>query len=133
MATDPIETSTSPGFDRDKARRAAQHPDRPGERCGAPPGHWLPIVDHGRCEGKRDCVAVCPYEVFEVRRIDDTDYRALGFFQRLKSSAHGRQTAYTPGADACHGCGLCVVACPEKAIRLEGPATAQARSRTPRT
>ena len=36
-----------------KKRRAAQHPDRPGERCDAPAGTWTPIVDHGRCEAKR--------------------------------------------------------------------------------
>jgi NAD-dependent dihydropyrimidine dehydrogenase PreA subunit len=38
---------------------------------------------------------------------------------------HGKQTAFTPRADACHACGLCVVACPEKAIalvRVEGGA-----------
>ena len=31
-----------------------------------------PVVDHARCEGKRACVAVCPFHVFEVRRIDDS-------------------------------------------------------------
>lgn len=102
----------------EKAKRAADHPARPGERCGAEPGRWLPRVDHGRCEGKKDCVEVCPYDVFEVRRIDDADFAALGVLGKLKSIAHGRQTAYTPGADRCRACGLCVVACPEKAITL---------------
>ena len=37
-----------------------------------------PVIDHARCEGKRDCIDVCPNDVFEVRRIDDSDYRALG-------------------------------------------------------
>jgi ferredoxin len=56
-----------------------------------------------------------------VRRIDDVDYRRLSMLGRLKSLAHGRKTAYTPRADACQACGLCVVACPEKAITLDRP------------
>ena len=26
------------------------------------PGAWRPVVDHARCEGKRDCIDVCPYD-----------------------------------------------------------------------
>jgi NAD-dependent dihydropyrimidine dehydrogenase PreA subunit len=106
-------------LDREKAREAANHPERPGQKCNAPAGEYHPVVDHGRCEGKEDCVDVCPYSVFEVRRIDEADYRALGFFGRFKVAVHGRRSAYTPAADACQACGLCVVACPEGAIRLE--------------
>jgi len=102
----------------EKARRAAAHPKRPGKQCKAPAAEFSPQVNRGRCEGKGDCVDVCPYGVFEVRRIDDTDYAQLNLLARLKSSAHGRQTAYTPNAAACQACGLCVVACPEKAITL---------------
>jgi NAD-dependent dihydropyrimidine dehydrogenase PreA subunit len=108
-----------PGLDTEKARRAARHPDRPGEECGASPGSFVPIVDRSRCEGKKDCVEVCPESVFEVRRIDDADFARLGFLGKLKSRAHGRMTSYTPRAGDCRACGLCVVACPEKAIRLE--------------
>jgi len=102
-------------------RRAAQHPDRPGERCNGEVGAWSPIVDHGQCEGKRDCVVVCPHDVFEVRRMDDSDFKALSMLAKLRVVAHRRQTAYTPNADACRACGLCVVACPEGAITLVGP------------
>lgn len=57
-------------------------------------------------------------DVLEVRRIDDADFAKLGVLGKLKSLAHGRKTAYTPRASACEGCGKCVEACPEKAIKL---------------
>ena len=103
----------------ERARWAAAQPNRPGEECKAQPGAWRPQVDRARCEGKRDCVEVCPYDVFEVRAIDDDDYRALSWLGRLKSMAHRWQTAYMLRADHCQACGLCVVACPEGAITLQ--------------
>ena len=102
----------------EKVKRAASHPDRPGEKCEAEPGTFAPAVNRNKCEGKGDCVEVCPYGVFEVTKISDGDYAQLSLIGKLKSSVHGRKTAYTPKADACKACGLCVVACPEKAITL---------------
>lgn len=78
----------------------------------------MPLVDRTRCEGKRDCEAVCPFDVFEVRRIDDDEYQQLPAVVRFKLWIHARNTAYTPRTDACQACGLCVVACPEHAISL---------------
>ncbi len=86
--------------------------------CHAEPGVYAPVVDRKRCEGKSDCVRVCPFDVFEVGRMDDAEYAALPFFARLKSMAHGRRTAYAVRSDACSACGQCVRACPEKAITL---------------
>ena len=108
----------SESLNKDKALRAAAHPDRRREQCRAEPGAFHPVIERGRCEGKRDCVEVCPHGVFEVRVIDDADFAALSPLGKLKSLVHGRKTAYTPRADACRACGLCVVACPEDAIRL---------------
>jgi NAD-dependent dihydropyrimidine dehydrogenase PreA subunit len=48
------------------------------------------VIDHARCEGKRDCVDVCPYDVFEVRRIDDADFQALSWLARAKVFVHRR-------------------------------------------
>jgi NAD-dependent dihydropyrimidine dehydrogenase PreA subunit len=79
---------------------------------------FLPIVDRAKCEGKAGCVEVCPFHVFEVRRMDDADFARLGVLAKIKSIAHGRKTAYTPWASACQACGKCVAACPEKAIKL---------------
>ena len=104
--------------DPEKARRAATDPKRPGVECKAAPGAFLPVVNRSRCEGKSDCVAVCPYDVFVVGAIDAAQYAALPALVRLKLWAHGKQTAHTPNAGACQACGLCVVACPERAITL---------------
>jgi 4Fe-4S ferredoxin len=88
------------------------------DECSADPGVYVPVIDHAKCEGKRDCTRVCPYDVFEVRRIDDADFAALGMLGKLKSMAHKRQSAYAVRADQCRACGQCVKACPEKAIKL---------------
>ena len=112
LASDPLE----------KKRQAAADPARPGQHCNADAGTWTPVVDHSRCEADTSCVVVCPNEVFEVRSIEAADWSALGLFAKLRVTAHGRNTSYTPLADQCRACGLCVVACPERAITLSPPA-----------
>jgi NAD-dependent dihydropyrimidine dehydrogenase PreA subunit len=86
--------------------------------CRAAPGEFTPVVNRAKCEGKAECVEVCPVQVFDVRRMDDRDFAQLGVLAKLKSLAHGRKTAYTPRASVCEACGKCVAACPEKAIKL---------------
>jgi NAD-dependent dihydropyrimidine dehydrogenase PreA subunit len=89
------------------------------ERCRQPPGVLRPVVNAARCEGKAACVAVCPVNVFEVVRISADTFEGLPLLAKFKIWAHGMKTAATPSWTACEGCGLCVSACPERAIRLQ--------------
>ncbi len=67
-----------------------------------------------------------PYDVFEVRKIAKEDYRHLTFVGKIKNRVHRGMVAYTPNADQCRACGLCLKACPEGAIKLAkaGPTAA---------
>ena len=86
--------------------------------CKHDAGVMTPVIDRNRCEGKEDCVRVCPYDVFEIRKIGPEERRGLTLMGRLKALAHRGRQAFAVRADECHGCGLCVTACPEKAITL---------------
>jgi 4Fe-4S ferredoxin len=88
------------------------------ESCTQPPGVVVPVIDRTRCEGKEDCAAVCPYDVFEIRSLTREERSALPFGARLKALVHGNRQSFAVRAEACHSCGLCVAACPERAIRL---------------
>lgn len=81
-------------------------------------GKFVPVVDYGRCEAKGPCVEACPYDVFEIRRIDPSDYEGLSLLGKIKSKVHGGKASYAVRADKCRACGLCVRYCPEAAIKL---------------
>jgi len=89
--------------------------------CKPDAGGLIPVIDRNRCEAKGDCLQVCPYDVFEIRKLSDDDKRGLSFLGRIKSLAHGGKQAFTVRADQCHSCGACVTACPEHAITLRKP------------
>jgi NAD-dependent dihydropyrimidine dehydrogenase PreA subunit len=89
------------------------------DSCRQAPGIVRPVVDPARCEGKAACVEVCPMDVFEIVRIPAETFQTLPWLAQIKVRAHGMKTAATPNAAACESCGLCVSACPERAIRLE--------------
>lgn len=92
------------------------------ESCKPETGQLVPVIDRNKCEAKRDCVEVCPYNVFEVRELTKAEKQQLSLVGRLKLLAHGGQQAFAVRSQDCHSCGLCVQACPEKAIKLINPA-----------
>jgi 4Fe-4S ferredoxin len=90
-----------------------QNPD-----CKHEAGKFAPVIDRNRCEGKQDCVKVCPYDVFTIGRLPSEERRSLSLLGKVKGFAHRWQQAFATNAKECHACGLCVTACPEKAIIL---------------
>ncbi len=81
-------------------------------------GRLVPVIDTSRCEAKGDCLEVCPYDVFVVRKLTDAERSSLGLRTRFKVFVHGGKQAFVERPSDCHACGLCVTACPERAIKL---------------
>jgi 4Fe-4S ferredoxin len=86
--------------------------------CKQPAGKLVPHIDRNRCEGKSPCVEVCPYNIFELGLLTQQQRAGQSLKGRLKSFFHGEQQVQLINPDRCHGCGLCVQACPEQAITL---------------
>jgi len=95
-------------------------PEMQKSNCDEQPGKLVPVIDRNRCEAKEDCVRVCPYDVFEIAELGAQERAGLSLIGRMKAYFHGYRQAFAVRADQCHGCGLCVQACPEKAISLRG-------------
>lgn len=88
------------------------------EDCVGKPGKIVPLIDRNRCEGKDDCIQICPYDVFQMGTISKEQRSGLSIKGRIKAWAHGGKQAFVVGPDDCHACNLCVAACPENAISL---------------
>lgn len=88
------------------------------DNCKHQPEVFKPLIDRNRCEGKAECVQACPYNVFVIDTLPKEQRNSLSLMGKLKGFGHKWQQAFTPNAELCQACGLCVVACPEKAIKL---------------
>lgn len=88
------------------------------DACKQPPGVFSPVIDRNRCEGKGDCVEVCPKSVFTLGVLPVPERKNLSWIGKVKGFAHGWKQVFIPDIDVCEACGHCVAACPEKAITL---------------
>jgi 4Fe-4S ferredoxin len=89
--------------------------------CKHEAGYLVPQINQNKCEGAGDCLEVCPYNVFEMRKLTKEEKAELSFTARIKVLVHGGKQAFAVRMQDCHACGLCVTACPEKAIKLVKP------------
>jgi 4Fe-4S ferredoxin len=87
--------------------------------CPQPAGRYVPVINRNRCEGKEDCIAACPCDVFEMQTLTEAEKSTMPFFSRFKARVHGNRQAFAVRAGDCQACGLCISACPESAITLK--------------
>jgi 4Fe-4S ferredoxin len=92
---------------------------KPEDNCRFDPGVMMPIIDPMRCEAAGPCVPICPFDVLAIRTVSPAEKATFPLMGRLKLFVHGGKQAFVLDPDACRGCGLCVKACPEKAIKLQ--------------
>ncbi|WP_411814327.1 ferredoxin family protein [Dehalococcoides mccartyi] len=88
------------------------------------PGDFTPVINTSKCEGDGECTMICPNSVFKIYHLSAEEKDRLPFIARLKVSAHGGKQARLIHAERCEGCGNCVSACHEKAVKLKKNQTA---------
>jgi 4Fe-4S ferredoxin len=87
-------------------------------KCKHEPGTYTPVIDRNRCEGKAECVTICPVGVFSIETLPKEMRSKLSLRGKLKGFVHKWQQAILVNAECCEACGLCIKVCPEDAITL---------------
>lgn len=91
---------------------------KPTATCKQAPGTFVPVINLNKCEGKGPCIEVCPYDVLKMHVLPVDQRQSLSLVGKLKSRFHDWNKARLDKPESCQACGLCVAACPEKAITL---------------
>ncbi len=78
----------------------------------------IPEINRNQCEGKGECVRVCPYGVFEIAVLDENTRKNLTLRGKMKAFFQGYRQASVKYPDRCQSCGKCEDECPESAITL---------------
>ncbi len=86
--------------------------------CPPFPSDFIASINPSKCEAKGPCVPACPYNVTTLLTLTSEQKTELSFLGKIKAKVHGNKRAFISKPDDCHACGLCVQACPEKAIQL---------------
>ena len=82
------------------------------------PQNVIPVVDLNRCNANGVCTHVCIQNVFRLRQISAEQFGQLSFMGKVKTIFSDNRKAFVEYPERCLNCGLCVSACPEKAIKL---------------
>jgi len=69
-------------------------PDPIDHGCAQRAGTVYPVIDRNRCEGKAECVAVCPVQVFDIGVLPLEARRELSLRGRVKGFVHGWRQAF---------------------------------------
>ena len=93
--------------------------------CKQAAGAFHPVINLKRCEGKGDCLAVCPENVFEIRRIDEPVIRCY-------ADGHDAMVEYRTAEELLEPCGPgSMFSIPRAAIQLHGiPVTGEPLEQT---
>jgi Pyruvate/2-oxoacid:ferredoxin oxidoreductase delta subunit len=66
------------------------------------PSRFKAVIDQEKCQGCQTCVARCPFEAIEMRKVPNS--------KKMKAFVLDEE---------CMGCGVCVIKCPQQAMHLE--------------
>ena len=75
-------------------------------------------IDISYCDGCGACAELCPSNVFDIRELNDTEYKKLSRYQKFWVLIKGRKKSIVAHQEDCTHCRKCVNGCHEKAIKI---------------